>query len=190
MSSIVILALLVCISWKQGSCQTVIPINEEPKCRSHVISYYDGLNYSTAFPNLRGQSNPTDIENEFLQFEIMFRYNCSNALLVLLCSIYAPFCGKGYDDKTVILKPCRNLCEHVYNGCIVIFQEFQYPWPTHLECSKFPNHNDSKELCFGPLDPMEIPYPDLVSPNSTIACELMQHTIVYLFILFIVYFYI
>ncbi|XP_065903000.1 insulin-like growth factor 1 receptor [Dysidea avara] len=168
MCNVVVLVLLVLISWKEASCSTVIPINEQPKCQQHVLTQCSGLNYSTALRNFRGQSNPTDIENEFLQFEILFRYNCSNALLVLLCSVYAPICISDHDGKSVILKPCRNLCEHVYDGCTLIFQEFNYPWPVFLECSKFPSRNDSDEPCFGPPDPMTIPYPDLVSPNSTI----------------------
>ena len=178
MCNVVVLVLLVLISWKEASCSTVIPINEQPKCQQHVLTQCSGLNYSTALRNFRGQSNPTDIENEFLQFEILFRYNCSNALLVLLCSVYAPICISDHDGKSVILKPCRNLCEHVYDGCTLIFQEFNYPWPVFLECSKFPSRNDSDEPCFGPPDPMTIPYPDLVSPNSTIPCELMQYNYV------------
>ena len=165
--------------WKKASCQTVIPINEQPKCQQHVITKCSSLNYNTTFPNLRGQSNPTDIENEFLQFEILFRYNCSNALLLLLCSVYAPFCGSSYHGEIVILKPCRKLCEHVYNGCIVVFREFQYQWPVHLKCSNFPRRNENEESCFGPPDPTTIPYPDCVFPNSTIPRELMQHNYIY-----------
>ena len=166
MGSIAILVvILLCAVWKETTCQTVIPINDDLVCQPHVLTQCAGLNYNTTFPNLRGQSSPDDIENEFLQFEILFRYNCSNALLVLLCSVYAPACLNGSDGKPVLLKPCRNLCEHVFNGCIPVFQEFQYPWPDHLQCDSFPNKTD---LCFGPPDPVTIPYPDFISSSSTI----------------------
>ncbi|XP_065887141.1 frizzled-2-like [Dysidea avara] len=170
MNCILIPLLLVCIGCQQGYCQTVTPVDEIPECRPHVLSQCATLNYTTTFPNLRGQSNPTDIENEFLQFEILFRYNCSNALLILLCSVYAPFCGATSANSTpVVLEPCRNLCQHVFEGCIAVFREFQYPWPTQLECERFPDRSNS-ELCFGPTgDPADIPYPNLVSANSTIA---------------------
>ena len=78
------------------------------------------------FPNLRDQSNPTDLENEVL--EILFRYNCSNALLVLLCSVCVPFCGSNSANNIpFVVQPCHNLCQHVFGGCILVFREFCGP---------------------------------------------------------------
>ena len=80
------------------------------------------------------------IYRRILQFEILFSYNCSNALLILLWSVYAPFCGSTSTNSStsVILKPCRNICNHVYDGCIGVFNEFQYQWPEILTCENFP----------------------------------------------------
>ena len=164
--SILILFTLTIVGWQGGYCQTVPPVDNKVVCREHVLNQCKSLNYNTSFPNLRGQTLPSVIEEEFLQYEILFRYNCSNALLVLLCGVYAPFCGSNTPDKTgLVQKPCQNLCTHVYNGCIAIFNEFQYQWPEILNCKNFPN--GSEELCFG-HDPLNIEYPTLVSPNATI----------------------
>ena len=54
----------------------------------------------------------------------------------------------------------------MYNGCIGVFNEFQYEWPEVLNCENFPEQNE--ELCFGPSDPLDIEYPTIVSPNATI----------------------
>ena len=167
-NGIMILLMLAALGWQQASSQTVPPLDSGVVCRPHILSQCRSLNYSTALPNLRGQTAPSVIEEEFLQYEILFRYNCSNALLVLLCGVYAPFCGcRSPDNTSIVLKPCRNICNHVYNGCISVFNEFQYQWPEVLNCENFPEQN--KELCFGPSDPLDIEYPTLVSPNATIS---------------------
>ena len=166
-SSNLILLTIATLGWHEALCQTVPPVTNDPVCRPHILTQCRSLNYTTILPNLRGQTIPIVIEEEFLQFEILFRYNCSNALLILLCSVYAPFCGStGANSTPVVLQPCRNLCNHVYDGCIGVFNEFQYQWPEILTCENFPQRD--ADLCFGPPNPSTIPYPTLVSPNATI----------------------
>ena len=164
---ILILLMIVILGWQEAHCQTVPPVTPDVQCRPHVLKQCQSLGYNTThFPNVRGQTDPDDIENEFLQFEILFRYNCSNALLILLCSVYAPFCGTTSANGTqVVLAPCRHICEHVYDGCIGVFNEFQYQWPEILTCENFV---EKGEACFGPDDPANISYPDIVSANNTI----------------------
>ena len=167
MTSSILILLIVTLGWPESYCQTVPPVTDGVVCQPHILKQCQSLNYSTTLPNLRGQTDPDDIENEFLQFEILFRYNCSNALLVLLCSIYAPFCGfDSTSNSSVVLKPCQNLCNHVYDGCIGVFNEFQYQWPEILNCEKFPQYG--KEVCFGTLKPGDIEYPTLIDSDSTI----------------------
>ena len=55
----------------------------------------------------------------------------------------------------------------MYNGCIGVFNEFQYEWPEVLNCENFPEQNE--ELCFDPSNPLDIEYPTIVSPNATIS---------------------
>jgi len=158
--------MLTIVGWQEGCSQTVPVIDNPLVCQEHVLSACKTLNYNfTTFPNLRGQTSQTVIEEEFSQFEILFRYNCSNALLVLLCGVYAPFCYSG-NGTAFVLKPCQHICTHVYDGCIGVFNEFQYQWPEILACENFPRR--SEEMCFGPDDPLEIEYPTIVSPSATI----------------------
>ena len=168
MTNHILMPLILATLWcQQADSQTVPPVNNDVVCRPHILSQCRTLNYNTTLPNLRGQTSPSVIEEEFLQFEILFRYNCSNALLVLLCGVYAPFCGSNSPNSTpVVLQPCRRICNHVYDGCIGVFNEFQYQWPEVLNCENFPQR--SEELCFGPDDPLSVEYPTLVSPNATI----------------------
>ena len=166
-NNILILLILGTVGWQEAHCQTVPPVTEAPICRPHILSQCRNLSYNTTLPNLRGQTTPRVIEEEFLQFEILFRYNCSNALLVFLCAVYAPLCGSISPNSTpVVLKPCRNICNHVYDGCIGVFNEFQYQWPEILTCENFPQRG--VEVCFGPPDPSDIEYPTLVAANATI----------------------
>ena len=159
-NSILILLILDIVGWQEAYFHTVPSADSDVVCQLHIFSPCESLNYSTTLPNLRGRSIPSVIEEEFLQYEILFRYNCSNALLVLLCAVYAPFCeSNSHNSSAFVLKPCRNICEHVYNGCITIFNHFEYHWPEILACENFPQR--SEEICFGPPDPLQIPYPTL-----------------------------
>jgi len=166
--NILVLLILTIVGSQEGYSQTVPPVDTEAECKEHVLSACKTLQYNyTTFPNLRGQTSQSVIEEEFSQFEILFRYNCSNALLVLLCGVYAPFCfPTGGNNTAVVLKPCQHICTHVYDGCIGVFNEFQYQWPEILVCKNFPRK--SEEVCFGPDDPLDIEYPTVVYPNATI----------------------
>ena len=163
----ILILLIVTVGWPGSHCQIVPPVTDDVVCQPHFLKQCQSLNYTTTLPNLRGQTIPSVIEEEFLHFEGLFRFNCSNALLVLLCSIYAPFCAfDSTSNHSVVLKPCRNLCNHVYDGCIGVFNEYQYQWPEILTCEKFPQYG--KEVCFGTVEPADIKYPTLVDSNSTI----------------------
>ena len=163
---VVIQLVFTIVGWQRVTCETNSSVNNEVVCRprAHVLSQCESFQYQTALPNLRGQTILSEIEEEFLQFEMLFRYNCSNALLFLLCGIYAPFCGSNSPNITpVVVKPCRNICTHVYNGCVSVLNEFQLQV---LTCENFPRSNE--EVCFGPSNPLDIPYPTPVSANGTI----------------------
>ena len=38
--------------------------------------------------------------------------------------------------------PCRSLCQKVKAGCIGTMEEHGFPWPSMLDCDKFPLDND------------------------------------------------
>ena len=38
--------------------------------------------------------------------------------------------------------PCRSLCQKVKTGCISTMEGHGFPWPSMLDCDKFPLDND------------------------------------------------
>lgn len=136
-----------------------VPIHKVPLCSS--------LGYSSKvfLPNFRKQDTPENANNELLNFLPLVVANCSNALLHLLCSVYAPFCHECNVTGEIIqvkLPPCRNLCEYVREGCRgAMFEKAGIVWPPgpHLDCSKYPKRDTA--LCFGPEHPSSIPPPVL-----------------------------
>uniref|UniRef100_A0A914NB45 FZ domain-containing protein n=1 Tax=Meloidogyne incognita TaxID=6306 RepID=A0A914NB45_MELIC len=45
----------------------------------------------------------------------------------------------GPDQMPQAITSCKSVCEEVYNDCIKIFNEFDFPWPPMLNCSRFPS---------------------------------------------------
>lgn len=58
--------------------------------------------------------------------------------------------------------PCRGLCEQVRARCYPVLQGFGFPWPTALNCSKFPPENNHQHMCMegpgepGPANPIQV----------------------------------
>ncbi len=69
-----------------------VPIQEIDICSN--IEYKNG-----SFPNYRDQDNLAVVSNELENFVPLIRRQCSNAIVHLLCSVYAPFCS--LDDPQV-----------------------------------------------------------------------------------------
>lgn len=123
-------------------------IEEIPMCAE--IGYSN-----TGLPNILHQDNVDEINSELESYNALIRSNCSNALIYLLCSVYAPFCFSMYvrNVYTVLtLPPCQNLCKEVEVGCRATVEQANLP--THLDCSKYPKYGG---LCFGPSDPSTLP---------------------------------
>ena len=120
----------------------------------------------TLFPNLRSHPTQTDANQELEQFRQLIQVNCSGAIVVFLCSIYAPFCTD--DHPLRVLRPCKRLCLHVRNKCEPVFNKRAggLPWPDHLNCDNY----EDNDLCFGPgveeLNEVTIP-PYLVTQGGT-----------------------
>ena len=144
-------------------------ITDMPICEDMPWNY-------TAFPNIRGHTSQTEANQELEQFRQLIEVNCSGAIVIFLCSIYAPFCTDNHPLR--VLRPCRRLCQHVRNGCEPVFNEWAggLPWPDHLNCDDYEDNNQ----CFGPsqldLEEVTIP-PNLVRPTtSTIPPDLTTNT--------------
>ena len=134
------------------------PVTDVPICEDMPWNY-------TLFPNFRGHSSQTEANQELEQFRQLIEVNCSGAIVIFLCSIYAPFCTD--DHPLRVLRPCKRLCQHVRDGCEPVFNERAggLPWPDHLNCDNY----EDNDLCFGPqekLNEVTIP-PKLVRPGET-----------------------
>ena len=119
----------------------------------------------TLFPNFRGHTSQTEANQELEQFRQLIEVNCSGAIVLFLCSIYAPFCTDEHPIR--VLRPCKRLCLHVRDRCEPVFNQRAggLPWPDHLNCDNY----EDNDLCFGPqeqLNEVTIP-PNLVSPGDT-----------------------
>lgn len=116
-----------------------------------------GLGYNvTGMPNLVGHRDHQDASLQLQTFTPLIQYGCSNQLKFFLCSVYIPMCTEKVMDP---IGPCRPMCESVRRRCQPVLNEFGYPWPAALNCSKFPPHNDQNHMCMdGPGEGVEDTY--------------------------------
>lgn len=72
---------------------------------------------------------------QLLAFMPLVHYNCSRHLLFFLCSVFAPLCTEHVNGA---IPACRGLCEEVQADCQPVMETFNFPWPSMLNCSRFP----------------------------------------------------
>jgi frizzled protein 4 len=113
-----------------------------------------GLGYNvTGMPNLVGHKDQQDASLQLQTFTPLIQYGCSNQLKFFLCSVYVPMCTEKVMEP---IGPCRPMCESVRRRCQPVLNEFGYPWPAALNCSKFPAYNDQNHMCMdGPGEEVE-----------------------------------
>lgn len=147
--------------------------SDRDSCTSvEAIPLCTDLGYvNTTFPNLRGHTTAEEANEELAHFLGLVSTGCSNAIVHLLCSIYAPMCIQEYPDMK--FPPCRNLCEHVANGCSETFMLVSgYNWPPgpHLDCYNY-DDRDTNSLCFGPQDLSILEIPFHMSSKFSLCCK-------------------
>merc|ERR1711997_1058107 len=95
------------------------------------------------FPNLMGNHEQDEAATQIHQYHPLIKIKCSADIQLFLCSMYAPLCT--ILDKP--LQPCRDLCESARKGCESLMKKFGYNWPEAFECSKFPDGDNSQDVC-------------------------------------------
>ena len=130
-----------------------------PKPVSELVPLCSKIGYNyTSFPNRRGL-NEAATNEELADLKPLIGTNCSNAIVHLLCSIYAPPCMPAYPDWNY--PPCKSLCDYVENGCAAVFKQISgYDWPPNpdLNCSQYTTYKKNS-LTFCPPDPNKIQMP-------------------------------
>lgn len=115
------------------------------KCDPIRIEMCKGLGYNvTGMPNLVGHDLQQDAELQLQTFTPLIQYGCSKQLKFFLCSVYVPMCTEKVVDP---IGPCRPMCTNVQKRCRPVLNEFGFPWPAALNCSKFPPKNDQNHMC-------------------------------------------
>ncbi|XP_016129572.1 frizzled-3-like [Sinocyclocheilus grahami] len=72
-------------------------------------------------------------------FHPMVNLQCSPDLRTFLCALYAPVCME-YGRVSL---PCRSLCTHAKRDCQKLMDMFGVTWPEEMECSRFPDCDES-----------------------------------------------
>lgn len=146
--SVVLSFVLLCIS----SAKTIrLERSSDRTCEPIRIETCRDLGYNvTGMPNLVGHELQQDAQLQLQTFTPLIKYGCSSRLRFFLCSVYVPMCT---EKVPVPIGPCRALCEDVRDRCQPVLQEFGFPWPAGLNCTKFPKENNDKHMCMeGPAD--------------------------------------
>ncbi|KAL8572301.1 hypothetical protein ACOMHN_019241 [Nucella lapillus] len=134
-------------------------------CEAIRFPMCKGLGYNvTGMPNLVGHRDQQDASLQLQTFTPLIQYGCSNQLKFFLCSVYVPMCTEKVMEP---IGPCRPMCESVRRRCQPVLNEFGYPWPALLNCSKFPARNDQNHMCMdGPGEEVEADIGGAYEPPS------------------------
>ena len=152
-------------------------------CEPIRIELCRGIGYNeTSMPNLVWHELQSDAEFTLQTFSPLIQYGCSAQLHFFLCAVYVPMCTPKVQNP---IGPCRGLCETVRARCHPILQGFGFPWPTALDCDRFPEENNHLEMCMeGPGEPdgggasgPPIPSNKITSYTST--CQSLQKSHLY-----------
>ena len=94
--------------------------------------------YMTQFPN-KDLITQDEADIQFNTFAPALSSNCSSMLKVLLCTSHYPICTDG----SIRIYPCKHMCEQVQQSCEPALLQHNVSWPEFLQCSNFPNKNET-----------------------------------------------
>lgn len=153
--------VLFCTTLIATSTEIVIPQLEIglPQCEPIQIEMCKNIGYNeTAMPNLVGHDLQSDVKFTLETFVPLIEFKCSTQIKLFLCAAYLPMCTRKVAVPPI--GPCRNLCETVRSRCNPVLQNFGFPWPHALECTRFPKENNQQTMC------MEGPGEEITANNE------------------------
>ena len=155
MIKVFIKILLVVYVLTVGSSAVAVKLSSDSarSCEPIRIDMCRGLGYNvTGMPNMVGHELQQDAELQLQTFTPLIQYGCSSQLKFFLCAVYTPMCT---EKVPISIGPCRPLCESVKARCQPVLLEFGFPWPSALNCSKFPEENNHQHMCMEGPEPEE-----------------------------------
>ena len=131
------------------------------QCERIQISFCQNVGYNwTSFPNAGRQASQQESLAQLGSFALFIRERCSEAIVHFLCAHYVPECRlQG------VLRPCRDLCEFVRDGCMSAFASAGIIWPEEFNCGILPVRSQS--LCSGPVDTSAVSIPLIPGITTT-----------------------
>nr|XP_015200187.1 PREDICTED: frizzled-3 isoform X1 [Lepisosteus oculatus] len=109
-------------------------------CEPVILRMCQDLPYNTTFmPNLLNHYDQQTAALAMEPFHPMVNLQCSLDLRPFLCALYAPVCTE-YGRVSL---PCRRLCQRAHRDCTKLMEMFGVSWPEEMECSRFPDCDES-----------------------------------------------
>uniref|UniRef100_A0A8C1UXQ6 Frizzled-3 n=1 Tax=Cyprinus carpio TaxID=7962 RepID=A0A8C1UXQ6_CYPCA len=109
-------------------------------CEPITLRMCQGLAYNTTFmPNLLNHYDQQTAALAMEPFHPMVNLECSTEIRPFLCALYAPVCTE-YGHVTL---PCRRLCQRAKSDCYKLMDMFGVSWPDEMQCSRFPDCDES-----------------------------------------------
>ncbi|OWF50829.1 atrial natriuretic peptide-converting enzyme-like [Mizuhopecten yessoensis] len=103
----------------------------------------------TAFPNYAGNIGETSSADMLMLLgTIESATMCSSHATYFACAAFVPKCSGSDVVGQHTIPPCKSLCEGVKSRCSIFMEIFHSPWPSSLNCSTFPDVNDTS-VCMG-----------------------------------------
>ncbi|KAJ3604298.1 hypothetical protein NHX12_029039, partial [Muraenolepis orangiensis] len=140
--------LITCVLWSGGgrAISSIDPGRSgEGRCQHISIPLCKDIGYNmTRMPNLMGHEDQKEAAIKIQEFSPLIEVGCHSHLKFFLCSLYAPMCT---EQVSTPIPACRVMCEQVKLRCSPILEQFNYPWPESLDCSRLPTKNDPNNLC-------------------------------------------
>ena len=113
--------------------------DREPTCVPipQNMSLCSNIGYTKMrLPNLLEHDTIQEASSQATYWVPLTHAQCAEDTQLFLCSLFAPVCLERP------IYPCRSLCQKVKAGCEEKMSSQGYPWPSMLDCDKFPLDND------------------------------------------------